>query len=458
MSSKDKPKNYNNDNINDNKDNYHPVNDITNAFEPYTASRQAVLIKGQKEDLSDEKIQKKLTNRDLDGERIYLDFGIKPFYKVLRNLERKDHPVAKYPSAYLANLLHLTKYELWELEDQELDLEQYPKPRRKVLEWVLEDPERIDKLEAGGTDFYAYSKPGKGKTTVALDTAIKLMQLNNETCIWAGTSNETEWIPLAPYTTVALPERVKIDVTATPMNPDFGRREISFRDIARDVIYYKNPEDLVKKLIPGQFYVVFPDPHFRECERLTGYNYNDAWSVNDATKVTPTKHWWFAFWRARLHKDLYMHRTSIFIDELRNLLYQGSAKDEHDTLQKVEMWIETMAEARKKNVSFFGMSHTLGEIHHDFRDKLRWIITMNNTPLPEGSVKRIGKCPVPDGWTSKMSKGEAVIWRGGRKSHYAPISTPNLKKIGTNWKGEISVTYTGLQRRLRELERMDDRK
>ena len=172
-------------------------------FEPWKKSRQARYHAGSKS-------WSRLSNVHNDGEVIFRQFenndgnGLKPFHKKLKSLSRtarisgteEAHPVYRYPSAYLDAIIHLDDAEKWALEERRLDddiIAEQPAPRRKVLEWLAR-PENEDVLMAmsdGGTDLWAHSEPGEGKTSFAnVIGGVRMPEINNETLLWMLTLDE----------------------------------------------------------------------------------------------------------------------------------------------------------------------------------------------------------------------------------------------------------------------------
>ncbi len=201
-------------------------------FEPYEKSRQARYHRGEGSWSS-------LSQVHNDGEAIFRQFTdsdgrtLKPFWKKLRSLSRtarregfdEAHPVYRYPGAYLDAIIHLDDAEKWALEEGRTDddiIADQPKSRRKVLEW-LADPQNehvLDAMGDGGTDIWAHSEPGEGKTSFAnVIGGIRMTEINNETVLWMLTLDELECLPLAPFMTVAVPEGF-----TTRSTPSHGRR------------------------------------------------------------------------------------------------------------------------------------------------------------------------------------------------------------------------------------------
>lgn len=413
-------------------------------------------------------------SRHNDGERIYKDLGMAPFHKYLALNERREKNVATYPSAWVAPLVHMREREI-ELVEQlvgEVDydpsdphpshpaLEDMPRLRAKTLEWIADDEgarmalkasgsRTIDAWTAGGTDYQAYGEPGSGKSTLMQFTAATLMQVNNETVLLAdtmddsGTNERTEWLPLAPWTTIAVPEGIPVEVRIVPEG-DVGEISVPLEEICRDVIRYSTPVDLLEQLMPGQFYVCFPDPLHRGCEDVSRFSFhapNEVTPVGDPgpNAPTPADQWWFAFFSARISQDVFNHWTSVMFDEAGNIFDPDAEKDEHDEYDKIKNFSKKFADARKKGVSVYTYTHALAELSRFFRAKQRWWVTMNGmTPPVSKSLPGDKSCPIPTTrYTRNMQKGEAMVWN---TSNYASINWPNIKR-GARLDAEVSIDF-----------------
>lgn len=397
-----------------------------------------------------------------DGQDIYKSLSMAPFHKYLALCEDRDQNVATYPSAWVTPLIHLKEREI-QLLDQlvgevEYDpndphptheaLERYEPPRAKALEWIADDTgdrtgygasgsRTLDAWTAGGSDYFAYGAPGSGKSTLMGFTAAVLQQLNNETVLLAdtmddsGTNERSEWLALAPWTTIAVPAGIPIDVRIVPESPEVAPFSVGLEDICRDVIRYESPRDLLDQLLEGQFYVVFPDPLHRGCEEASRYAYHGPDRVTPVgepgpSSPTPADQWWFAFVQARIKFSEFNHWTSIFFDEAGNLFDPDAEKDAHDEYQKIRKFAKDFADARKNGVSVFSYAHALSEVTHFFRAKQRWWVTMAEATPPIGkSLPGDKSCPIPtERYTRDMDTGEAMAWNA---NNYASISWPNVK-------------------------------
>ncbi len=421
-------------------------------FEPWTKSRQARYHAG-------EKSWGRLSRYHNDGERIYKDFSdgsgrsLKPFHKKLEALSRQAqlngienaHPVYRYPSAYLDAIIHVDDAELWALEEGRLDddiIAEQPATRRKVLEWLAK-PENEHVLAAmgdGGTDIWAHSKPGGGKTSFAnVIGGIRMPEINNETLLWMLTLDELECLPLAPYMTVAVPEGIEYEVYAKPRNPTLPTTEISLTDVFRDTITYRTPRDLMTKIVPGGLYAVLPDPLFRGCEKQTTATYTPAREADEPAEVTPLRDVNFAFMDTRAKDDEFLHSTTMVHDEFSDLVPLNPEADENDQNRKVKGYPVSQGKGRKKNLSTMTLSHSVARVDEGVREKTRWFVTMPKTPPPSSSLSGIGNVPIDKHYVNRMADrtGRAVIWRD---QNYTPIEWANPYR-SYEFRGEISVRY-----------------
>jgi len=428
------------------------LNRLHEDFEPWEKSRQARYHAG-------EKSWERLSNIHNDGEKIYQFFSdndgtsMKPFHKKLKTLSRtarrygmdEAHPVYRYPGAYLDALIHVDDAELWALEEGRLDddiIADQPRPRREVLTWLAQ-PENEHVLQAmgdGGTDIWAHSEPGEGKTSFAnVIAGVRMPEINNETLLWMLTLDELECLPLAPFMTVAVPEGIEYDVYAKPRAPTLPNVEIDLTDVFRDTITYSNARDLMQQIVPGGLYAVLPDPLFRGCKRLTQATYTPAREAEEPAEVTPLRDNTFAFVKSRATDDEFLHPTVMVNDEFSDLVPLNPEANENDLSKKVKDYPTALGKARKKNFSTMNLSHSIARCDEGIREKNRWFVTMPNTPPPSSTLSGIGNVPIDMGYINTMieRKGQAAIWRN---QNYAPIEWPNPYR-NFRFRGEISVEY-----------------
>jgi hypothetical protein len=428
------------------------VEQLREDFEPWEKSRQARYHAG-------EKSWSRLSDVHDDGERIYKDFedsdgnSLKPFHKKLGSLSRQAringienaHPVYRYPSAYLDAIIHVDDAELWALEEGRTDddiIAEQPRTRRKVLEWLAreENEHVLTAMGDGGTDIWAHSKPGGGKTSFAnVVGGIRMPEINNETVLWMLTLDELECLPLAPYMTVAVPAGVEYEVHAKPRNPTLPTTEIELTDVFRDTLEYTTPRDLMSKIVPGGLYAVLPDPLFRGCEKQTMTTYTPARDADEPAEVTPLRDVNFAFMDTRAKDDEFLHSTTIVLDEFSDLVPLNPEADENDQNRKVKGYPVSQGKGRKKNLSTMTLSHSVARVDEGVREKTRWFVTMPKTPPPSSSLSGIGNVPVDKNYVNQFADrtGRAVIWRD---QNYAPIEWPNPYR-NYEFRGEISVRY-----------------
>lgn len=397
-----------------------------------------------------------------DGEAIHQYFAVQPLHKWLNQAANKGNPVARFPRAFVDNIVYTRGRDLSLLREIEGDvdydaytpevshpaLEDIPRYRAKIFEWIADEEYRVNGVRSvKGTDMFIHGEPGGGKSTLALSTAMWRMQVNNETYIWAetvdesGTNERTEWLSMAPFATVCIPAGMDERVRIVPEDTTVPPFEVDIEDICRDVIRYRSVQDLTERLVPGGFHVVFPDPLHRGCEDVSKFRY---WSYDELHKEdapdrpTDTDQWWFAFISHRISGDVFTHPTFINIDETGNLLDADAEKDEHEHYQKIKHYREKYADARKKGVSFAYQAHSLSEVHYMARQKIRWRVTMAGNAPPIGRKLPGGRrCPLNTDVTSHLPPGRAVIWKS---PHFAEIAWPDLKgKIRLD--AEVSIDF-----------------
>lgn len=404
-----------------------------------------------------------------DGEAIHQHFSIPPLHKYLHDAEKRGASVAKFPRAFVDPIVYTDERDLellrglagkvdYDPRDPNPSheaLERYPRYRAKVLEWIADDPRRVNNVRAvKGTDTFVHGEPGGGKTTLALSIAMWRMQVSNETCIWAesvdesGTNERTEWLAFAPFATLAIPAGMDTRVRIVPEDVSVSEFEVRPEDIARDVIRYESIQDLMGQLVPGQFYVVFPDPLHRGCRAVSKFNYFNHRQTTPPGEPGPDRptdadQWWFAFVAHRISGDVFPHPTYINLDEAGAVLDADAAKDIHEHYEKVKWFRDKYADARKKGLSFGYQAHALSEVHRFSRQKIRWRLTMNGNSPPIGrTLPGDRQCPLETDLTSSMDAGMGVIWKA---PHFAKVKWPNLK-AQARLDAEVSIDFKNWQR------------
>lgn len=386
-----------------------------------------------------------------DAEEIYWAFPdendntLPPFHRILARDARQGGQATSWPSAYLNHLIHLDDAEMYALERGDLSIfEHAPRSRKRVVE-LLAKPEYSDILmamEDGGTGFHCHAKPGKGKTSFNIHNVIRSVEVNNETYLWMLTLDECEPLPLAPWMTLAVPEGVTLDATAVPVRQDLPRTTIDPELVFRDTIRYSDPIDLLEQVVPGGIYGVLPDPRFRKCERLVRANYNTAWEADDAGDVTPLRDYSHAVLEARAKRDIYLHPTTMFIDEFGDLCPRNPEANEHDEYRKTKEFPNRLAKGRKKNLSVSVASHSLREVDEDILFKERCWVTFPNTPVPNCSG--IESCPLPKDKPLHIDPGSAFSWD---TSNYVELDWPDPYKV-QGFRGELKLSYPRMEAKI----------
>jgi hypothetical protein len=425
--------------------------------EPHTTSRQAL------GDMS-------APNHN-DGEAMHQEqyFNIPPLHRYLHRASLQGSSIADYPRAFvdaivytderdlelLRGLVGKVDYDPQDPRPSHEALERYPQYRAKLLEWLADNRQRVNAIRAvKGTDMFVHGEPGGGKTTLAQSMVLWRMQVNNETCIWAesvdesGTNERTEWLPFAPFATLAIPEGLDTRVRIVPEDVSVDQFEVAPEDIARDVLRYESIQDLMQQLVPGQFYVVFPDPLHRGCNSVSKFNYfnhrqTTAPDEDGPDRPTDTDQWWFAFVAHRISGDVFPHPTFINLDEAGNILDADASRGVHEHYDKIKWFRDKYADARKKGLSFAYQAHALSEVHRFARQKIRWRFTMNGNSPPIGrTLPGDRSCPLETDQTSSMLAGQGMAWKA---PHFAEVKWPNLKGK-TKLDAEVSIDFRNWQR------------
>ena len=271
----------------------------------------------------------------------------------------------------------------------------------------------------GGTDWLARGKPGTGKSTLANYLVVRLLEANDEKVVWRGSSSRSEWLPLAPWTTLYLPAGVEISALLEPKDPTNDAVDLDvdeLTEIVRDVRRYSDPRELNQTLDEGSLHVVYPDPRMRGCQEVyeqspekqydTPPNRETLFSSED-----PASHWWFAWLLARVEHGPH-HWTSLIFDEIGDVCPQSAKKDSYGTYQKVELLKDTWVDMRKFGVSVFAFAHSETDVHQMIRRKLRWRVQMPGTANPTTASDVVGfeSIRMDRDLTSKWDVGHALMY------------------------------------------------
>lgn len=289
---------------------------------------------------------------------------------------------------------------------------------------------------AGGTDFLCRGSPGSGKSTFARYVALRLIEINDEKVVWRGSTSRSEWLALAPWTRLCLPQGVEIDAyleSMDPTEPDIELEEHEIERIVREVVYYDDPVHLNRELLkPGMIHVVYPDPQLRGCQEVYERSAERTYEAPSGRELfdasDPANHWWFAWVLARVEHGPH-HWTSVIFDEIGDIAPQSARKDQFGTYQKVELLRDSWVDARKKNLSLFLFGHSEVDIHQFIRHKIRWRVQMPGDANPTSASKTVGfeSIRMETDITSDMGIGEALIYE---PSNFQPLGFKEIYQTG----------------------------
>lgn len=314
-----------------------------------------------------------------------------------------------------------------DVEAGDLMLEKVLIPNFTHHAWEYEDTAML----AGGTDFLAIGPPGSGKSNMALNHSVRLMEENDEKVVWRASTSRSEWLPLAPWARVCLPEGVDVEARFVPKNPSQQAVEVDLEDVVREVVRYRDPVHLNEELlVPGGFHVVYPDPKMRGVQALYEDTQEKQYDGLEFTEHDPLNHWWFGYLLARIERGPY-HWTSVIFDEIGDIAPEAARNDEYGHYQKVELFKDCLVDARKTGLSIFMFGHAEADIHSMIRRKIRWRIAMPGKANPTKASQVVGFNNVPMnedhasgqdvGWFMPYNESR-FEWPGVSAGHYpAPI-------------------------------------
>ncbi|WP_226010516.1 ATP-binding protein [Halomicrobium salinisoli] len=298
---------------------------------------------------------------------------------------------------------------------------------------------------AGGTDFLARGKPGKGKSTFANYVSVRQMEINAEKVVWRGSSSRSEWLPLAPWAVLCLPENVPVRIrleSKIPTEPAVELDVDDLEEIVREVRRYSDPVDLNRNVLDqGTFHVVYPDPLLRGCQEIYERDPEKRYDMppNRDTlfhESDPANHWWFAWALARVNHGPH-HWTTWICDEIGDIAPQSASKDHFGTLQKVQLLKDMWVDARKFGLSIFLFGHSEVDIHQKIRHKIRWRIQMPGTANPTTASNVVGfeSVPMDHKVTDEYPIGKALCYN---ETHFEPFRWADVP-AATSYKLKIEV-------------------
>lgn len=259
------------------------------------------------------------------------------------------------------------------------------------------DPTRTRSTK--GTDCLFRGDRDCGKTTLALNLAIRLMDENNERVIWRGRRGGSGWLPLKHWATVYVPSDLDVDAVWMDEGDDRAADDPlqnidDLDDVVRDVVYYDGIYDLLDRLGDrpgGTFNVVYPDPAFRDCREVTrqtdrgqfagGLPFTPEWQATDGQPATPLTDWWAPFLVARAEYGPFKW-TSWICDEAGDLYPHNARNDDGRPLHDlISMLRAVWATSRKRYLSLMMFVHHEENLHADVRREFKWRVCM-----PDGSA------------------------------------------------------------------------
>jgi hypothetical protein len=296
-------------------------------------------------------------------------------------------------------------------------------------------------MSTGGTDFLATGKPGSGKSTLGCYLMLRDIEINDTIGVWRGSSSRSEWLPLAPWTTLAIPADVEITARLESKDPTEPAVELDVEDlteIVREVVRYRDPLELNQELLePGQIHVVYPDPRMRGCEEIYQQSPERSYQAPSGRDELfhpddPAGHWWFAWILARVELGPH-HWTTLTLDEIGDIAPQSARKDSFGSYQKVEMLKDVWVDARKFGLTVHAFGHTENDIHQLVRHKLRWRIQMPGTsnPTAPSDVVGFGSVPMHTDITSRLPVGQGLMYTetNFEKFQWGDMPTPHDYKL-----------------------------
>ena len=296
----------------------------------------------------------------------------------------------------------------------------------------------------GGTDVFIRGKPGAGKSTLLNYFVCRLIGINDESVFWRASSSRSEWLPLAPWTTLWLPAGAEIDAKLAGRDPTERSVEVGvdeLEEIVREVKRYRSPRDLLDRAGRSRLHVVYPDPLMRGCNAAVRAASDKAYEPPSGREELfapedPDLHWWIGWFLERVENGPH-HFTTWICDEIGDLLPQDAQKDAYGTYQKVELTKDTWVDARKHGVTVFGAGHSDKDLHSKIRRKLRWRIQMPRqaNPTSAGNVVGFDSIPMNSDMTSRMPIGRALVYT---ETNFSKIRWKDMQSP-TSHKLKISV-------------------
>lgn len=319
------------------------------------------------------------------------------------------------------------------------------------------DPETTSSTK--GTDVLHKGDRDSGKTTRALELALRLMEetpdveeSTAERVIWRGRSDGSGWLPFKHWATVWLPETADVDAIWMNEGEESELEPVEdLEDEVRAVRYYSDVFDLLDQLADhptGTFNVVFPDPSFAGCEEATESLENVAGTLpfvpdweseeDDGSDATPLIHWWFGFWFARKEHGPFVWMSLIF-DEVGDWLEEGASQETSRLHDKIKSLRKVWAASRKRLMSMYFFAHKEKNVHWMIREEFKWRVHMpDNSPNPR--MARLSSLPqgfsqvrMEEDIMSEQKIGTALCYTENEFSYFTWDDVPEDPEDEERW-------------------------
>ena len=388
------------------------------------------------------------------GENLVRHMEMTPFAKLLHRLEETPDPVEgsaphsiiRHPRAMLDAIIHTSGMDSWRLDYE--DFSGLSDARTNVFEYLCDEQTSVDASDletTGGSDALIHGPMGRGKTTSVSTFIARWMEVNGEPIVWRGTPQRTEWLPFAPWTVVCLPEGVDYTVRLAPPEDESGDGtggtdaiEVDLEDVVWQVKRYEDLDDLNNNvLMSGAFHVVYPDPKFRGCERITQQasecpplEYTSVWEAEEPGDATPESHWWFSWLVHHNVNEERSMRTTWVCDEASNLFKHHASNDDSGLSDKIDAVSQQYVDFRRNGLTFVLLTQKPKEISWMIRKKMRWGVTLSGTDNPTGSDEIIGvRPPMNTEMTSSWRLGRGLFWTSGQYTEFGWDDLPRRYKV-----------------------------
>lgn len=328
-------------------------------------------------------------------------------------------------------------------------------PKESALPNWLVHEYPADKYEhEGGTTGLCIGGKRAGKTTFGLWTATRCMEINNEAVIWRGSPTRSEWLPLKYWTRLMLPASVRHEAYWDPLEFNHEAEHADLEDVVKEVVYYDDVRDLLEKLEPGEFHVVYPDPEFRGCNevmRESEYCPHEVeytpHFVRDDAESAPTKlvTWWVAFIIARVEYGPY-HFMQLIFDETADLAPDSARADKDYMYEMVVALRAATADVDKYLFSILWLAHHEENLHDKARRPVQWRIDMpDGSPNPctsNGDSPPVGfkNIPMKFDMMGNLPKGcgKALVWSEGG---FTRLSYENFPDADEDQRRKLKIKF-----------------